>query len=329
MENKENKENKELKPNPDQVSAGRLEIARMEGISKGAWTAAFIALAVLIALAVFGYYMYKTDHNEQLALMDDQKTAFSLQLTERDSVINEWLLTFDQIEQDLAEIKEKEKIINVASSDSEISKSRKDKIREDIRYINTLLEANKQKIASLNAQLKKTGVTMKALEDKVATLEASVKQYESDINEMKTALANKEIQIEQLNTRVTGLDQTIAQQTETISTQIAEMNKAYLISGTFKDLRDRGILSKEGGFLGIGRKEAIIEDFSDTLFAQIDITEIKMIPVNAKNAKLITEHPTGSYELIRQDEKTVESIEIKDPGQFWKISKYAVVELVK
>lgn len=329
MENKENKENKELKPNPDQVSAGRLEIARMEGISKGAWTAAFIALAVLIALAVFGYYMYKTDHNEQLALMDDQKTAFSLQLTERDSVINEWLLTFDQIEQDLAEIKEKEKMINVASSDSEISKSRKDKIREDIRYINTLLEANKQKIASLNAQLKKTGVTMKALEDKVATLEASVKQYESDINEMKTALANKEIQIEQLNTRVTGLDQTIAQQTETISTQIAEMNKAYLISGTFKDLRDRGILSKEGGFLGIGRKEAIIEDFSDTLFAQIDITEIKMIPVNAKNAKLITEHPTGSYELIRQDEKTVESIEIKDPGQFWKISKYAVVELVK
>ncbi len=329
MENKENKENKELKPNPDQVSAGRLKIARMEGISKGAWTAAFIALAVLIALAVFGYYMYKTDHNEQLALMDDQKTAFSLQLTERDSVINEWLLTFDQIEQDLAEIKEKEKMINVASSDSEISKSRKDKIREDIRYINTLLEANKQKIASLNAQLKKTGVTMKALEDKVATLEASVKQYESDINEMKTALANKEIQIEQLNTRVTGLDQTIAQQTETISTQIAEMNKAYLISGTFKDLRDRGILSKEGGFLGIGRKEAIIEDFSDTLFAQIDITEIKMIPVNAKNAKLITEHPTGSYELIRQDEKTVESIEIKDPGQFWKISKYAVVELVK
>ena len=111
--------------------------------------------------------------------MEDQKTAFSLQLTERDSVINEWLQTFDQIEQDLAQIKEKEKMITLQSSDSEISKSRKDKIREDIKYINTLLEANKQKIASLNAQLKKAGVTMKALEDKVATLEASVKQYES------------------------------------------------------------------------------------------------------------------------------------------------------
>ena len=170
---------------------------------------------------------------------------------------------------------------------------------------------------------------MKALEDRIATLEASIQRYESDINEMKTALANRDIQIEQLNTQVIGLDQTIAQQTETINTQIAEMNKAYLISGTFKDLRDRGILSKEGGFLGIGRKEALIQDFSDTLFAQIDITEIKMIPVNAKKVKLITEHPTGSYELIRQDEKTVESIEIKDPEQFWKISKYAVVELVK
>lgn len=325
----ENKENKEIKPNPDQVSAGRLEIARMEGISKGAWTAALIALAVLIALGVLGYYLQRTDHNEQLALMEDQKTAFSLQLTERDSVINEWLLTFDQIEQDLAQIKEKEKMITLESSDSEISKSRKDKIREDIKYINTLLEANKQKIASLNAQLKKAGVTMKALEEKVATLEASVKQYEADINEMKVALANKDIEIDQLNTKVTGLDQTIAQQTETINGQIAEMNKAYLISGTFKDLRDRGILSKEGGFLGIGRKEALIEDFKDSLFAQIDITQTKIIPVNAKNAKLVTEHPSGSYELIRQDEKTVESIEIKDPEQFWKISKYAVVELVK
>ena len=261
--------------------------------------------------------------------MEDQKTAFSLQLTERDSVINEWLQTFDQIEQDLAQKKEKEKMITLQSSDSEISKSRKDKIREDIKYINTLLEANKQKIASLNAQLKKAGVTMKALEDKVATLEASVKQYESDINEMKVALANKDIEINQLNTKVTGLDQTIAQQTETINDQIAEMNKAFLISGTFKDLRDRGILSKEGGFLGIGRKEALIEDFNDSLFAQIDITQTKIIPVNAKNVKLVTEHPSGSYELIRQDEKTVESIEIKDPEQFWKISKYAVVELVK
>ena len=65
------------------------------------------------------------------------------------------------------------------------------------------------------------------------------------------------------------------------------------------------------------------------LFKQIDITVTKSIPVNSKNAKLISEHPAGSYEFIRDKDKKIESLEIKDPAQFWKISKYAVVEITK
>ena len=76
----ENKENKEIKPNPDQVSAGRLEIARMEGISKGAWTAALIALAVLIALGVLGYYLHKTDLMSSLLLWKIRKRLFRFSL---------------------------------------------------------------------------------------------------------------------------------------------------------------------------------------------------------------------------------------------------------
>jgi len=45
--------------------------------------------------------------------------------------------------------------------------------------------------------------------------------------------------------------------------------------------------------------------------------------------KLVTEHPAGSYELVRQDEDQIASIAILNPDEFWKISKYAVVELVK
>jgi hypothetical protein len=56
---------------------------------------------------------------------------------------------------------------------------------------------------------------------------------------------------------------------------------------------------------------------------------MKTIPVNCKNAKLITEHPSGSYEMIRENEKQIAYIAIKDPEEFWKISKYAVVELIK
>ena len=108
------------------------------------------------------------------------------------------------------------------------------------------------------------------------------------------------------------------------------LNQAFLVSGTYKDLRDKGILYKEGGFLGIGRLESIKDDFDESIFTEVNISELKSIPVNnSRKVKLVTEHPAGSYELVKEDENTISSIAILDPGEFWKISRYAVVELVK
>ena len=105
------------------------------------------------------------------------------------------------------------------------------------------------------------------------------------------------------------------------------MHKGFVAYGTYKDLKAKGLISKEGGFLGLGKKESLIEDFDNKSFTQINITETTTIPVNSKTAKLITEHPKNSYELVRDKDNRIASIEIKDPAQFWKISKYAVVEI--
>ena len=275
------------------------------------------------------YSMYKRQQNTQLALMEDQKTTFTEQLTSRDSMINDWLLTFDQIEKNLNMIKEKEKIITVKSSDSEISKDRKDQILEDINYINTLIEENKKKIARLTAQLKESGGAIKGLQTRIASLEESMKQYENDIAEMKTTLVNKDFEIGQLNNQMVALNDTISRKDEKISVQTGKLNQAFLASGTFKDLKEKGLVTKEGGFLGLGRKEFLVGDFSDSIFTEIDITQTKSIPVNSKKAKLITEHPANSYELIHENDNQIAYIEIKNPEEFWKITKYAVVEIVK
>lgn len=72
-----------------------------------------------------------------------------------------------------------------------------------------------------------------------------------------------------------------------------------------------------------------MENFADNLFTKIDVTETKTIPINSKDAKLITYHPESSYKMIHESNNKIACIEIKDPEQFWKISKYAVVELIK
>jgi uncharacterized coiled-coil protein SlyX len=311
------------------VVTNKVNIARKDGMSKGILTTSIISLILLLGLGILAYSLQKRDHNNQLAMMENQRVTFTNQLTQRDSMLNDWLATFDEIEGNIKVIKEKEKLITVNSSNAEVTKDRRHQILEDIQNINGLIEQNKKKIAQLNAQLKKSGNTIIGLQTRIASLEESMKTYESDIAALKTTLVNKDFEIGQLNGQMYALKDTLTLKEEKISSQIDKLHQAFLISGTYKNLKEKGLLTKEGGFIGIGRKESILENFSDSLFQEVDITQMKTIPVNCKNAKLITEHPSGSYEMIRENEKQIAYIAIKDPEEFWKISKYAVVELIK
>jgi tRNA splicing endonuclease len=301
--------------------------AKKEGVKKGVLTTAIFCFLLLVTGGIVVNSLYKDEQKKHLAIMENQKQAYTLQLTSRDSVINETMLTFDEIEKDLSLVKEKENLITIKSADKEFTKDKKQLILKDIEFINALLDQNKKKIASLTAQLNASGGAIKGLQLKVADLEASMKLRENEVAELKTALVQKDFQIGQLNTRMNDQEVAIAQKDEKISVQTSEMNKAFIVYGTYKDLKAKGVISKEGGFLGLGKKESLIRDLSDKSFTQIDITETKTIPVNSKTAKLISDHPRSSYELIRDKNNRIASIEIKDPGQFWKISKYAVVEI--
>lgn len=300
-----------------------------QGSKKGLSTASIVTFIVVLAAGIIAYSLYSREHKKLLGMMEEQKVTLTDKITARDSVISEWITTFDDIEKNIAMIKEKEKMITVNSSNTEISKDKRQQVLEDISYINTLLEQNKKKIASLTAQLKKSGGTIKALQTKITELEATMKQNENEIAELKTALVDKKFEVEQLNTQMTVLQDTIARKDEKISTQTNELNKAFYAVGTYKELKAKGLLTKEGGFIGLGKTASLTGNLPDSALIQIDITITKSIAVNTKNAKLISEHPAGSYEFIRDTDKKIKSIEIKDPALFWKISKYAVIETTK
>lgn len=302
---------------------------RDEGVKKGVVTTSIISFIILLFAGIIVFSLYNHEHKKLIYLMETQKTSLTDKVNARDSVISEWITTFDDIEKNIAMIKEKEKLITINSSNAEISNDKRLQVLEDIKTINTLLEQNKKKIASLNAQLKKSGGTIKVLQIKISELEASMKQNENEISELKTSLVEKKFEVEQLNTHVAVMQDTIAKKDEKISTQTYEINKAFYTVGTFKELKAKGLLTKEGGFIGLGKTEALTGNFPDNSFVQIDLTEIKSISVNSKSAKLISDHPDGSYEFIRDKDNIIESIEIKDPAQFWKSSKYAVIEITK
>src|ERR1035437_7844648 len=149
------------------------ENERKEGIRKGVVTTSIIGFVVLLIVVISAYSMNKHDHKLLLSQMETQKNSFTEKITSRDSSIGEWVTTFGEIEKNIALIKEKEHIIATNSSTGELSRNNKQQILKDIKYINTLLEQNKKKIALLNSQLSKSGGTIKGLQSTIAGLEAS------------------------------------------------------------------------------------------------------------------------------------------------------------
>jgi hypothetical protein len=82
------------------------------------------------------------------------------------------------------------------------------------------------------------------------------------------------------------------------------------------------VLTKEGGFVGIGRVDKLnTSGLATKYFTQVDVTSTNTVTVAARKAKLATSHPEGSYRFEGGAEKLV----ILDANAFWSISKYLVV----
>ncbi len=317
-------------PGGDSSGITYAENARKDGIAKGTRITAIISLVILVVAGTVAWLLYNRHQDEQVALMDSERSSFNEQLTVRDSTLNDWLQTFTQIENDLNALKQKENLITFSNEGNvEFTTARREQILQDIKSISMLLDENRKKLASLSTQLRNSGREIKGLQEMIAGLETKIQGHETEIAALTRTIGEKEIQIGDLNMLASELRTTVTEKEEVINSQTAEMNKAYLASGSYKDLRDMGIVSKDGGFLGLGRTESLVNNITDSLFAQIDITELKVIPVNSREAKLITEHPTDSYTFVRENDDIIAYIEIKDPEEFWKISRYAVVELKK
>ena len=295
---------------------------------KGLVAGLTVALALVVLTAAIFLVQNHKKRLQEASSFENQKTELAVQLSQRDSIINEWVLAFNEIESDIKKITERENMLSIQSMDPEITQDKKNEIMKEIQIIRELIEQNKKKITSLNSQLRSSGIKIASLQARVDTLDAHIAQRDKDMAALRTELVDRNFEIGQLNEKVGTMEIAIVDKETKITQQTDEMNKAYVVSGTYKDLKEKGLLIKEGGVLGLGRKESLQENFNnDNLFTQIDITETLTIPVNSKDAKLVTEHPANSYALIKDTEDKIAYIEIKDPATFWKISKYAVVEV--
>jgi len=266
---------------------------------------------------------------EQISRLEFSKDSLVQNLHQRDSLLGDMMSAFGQIEQSLNYIKDQRKIISNTTNDPELAENKKDQIVKDVQTMSAMLEENRTRLNSLSKQLKNSGFKIAGLEKRITELTAELETRNNDMIALKSELEKKDFELAQLNTQVTDLTAVKTQQEGVITQQtseINELNTAYFTSGTAKVLKEKGLITKEGGFLGLGKIKTLSATAKNESFSAFDIRNTHSFDVNAKSAKLISEHPTGSYQFITKDDQ-IASLEISNPKEFYKYSKYVVVEV--
>jgi len=273
-----------------------------------------------------GFYSCKPDvsttdsdntNNEELAMLKSEKRELESQLAAKDSVLNESILLFNEIEDNLAMINFKEDEIRIKSQDVELAEDGKQWILQQIQNINQLREDNKRKVNQLAKQLKNKNNKIASLEKLVANLQGKIVDQDVEIDMLRSELEDLDREYVEL------LEAYEAQSTMTLEL-MKDANKVFYAYGTEEELIANGVIVKEGGFIGIGKKTNLKGDFNDDYFTEADLTKIKSIDVEGgKKVNLITDHPSSSYTIDSKDKQ--HTIKISNEKNFWKVSKYLVV----
>lgn len=283
-------------------------------------------LLLFIAMAL-PFIQGCTDKSE-VKRLQEENSRLQTEMTKRDSTVNDMFKSFDNIEANLAEIRAKQMLVGKATGNgtSEVAPDAREQITNDIQAINDLLDKNKQTISRLQSQLKKSNMKIKHFEEVIAKLQKQIEEKDAEIAELKDKLEKLNFTVTELNAKVETVTQESNQKTEVISQQTEEMNAAWYVMGTAKELQSKKIITREGGVIGIGKSSKLSKEMTADYFTKIDIRKVTEITIASKNIKILTSHPQSAYEL-QKNGKVIDRIIIKDAKRFWNLSKYLVIEI--
>lgn len=244
-------------------------------------------------------------------------------IAQKDSEINEMMGTLNDIEEGFRLINEAENRVALLKNGEGTSK--KQNLKENIQFIAERMKQNRELIAKLQKQLESSTLKGGQLKKTIDNLTAQLEEKDKQLLALREELDKKDIHISELdetignlNTNVSNLSADNQQKTETINAQDKQLNTAWYVFGTKKELKGQHIL--EGGKVMNG-------NFNKNYFTKVDIRNTTEIKLYSKFAKLLTAHPASSYSLTHDASKQY-VLRITNPQIFWSTSKYLVV-LVK
>lgn len=254
-------------------------------------------------------------NNPEVDKLEADNLKLQHELESQKTAIDDYVQYFNEVRENLNEIKQKHGVIsNQLSGDEKLSEI---DLKSDVEAIGVLMTQNQKKMNQMKKSLKDANIESDQMERMVMTLNEEVALRNMEVYNLQTEL-------ESIDAAYTEIFTAYQEKVEQLANTTEELNTAYFTFGTSKELKENGVVTKEGGFIGLGRTEKLKNDFNKSYFTEIDITTIQSIPLGGvEKIELLTNHPEGSYEIV--GDKVKEKLVIKNPKEFWSVSKYLVI----
>ena len=283
----------------------------------------------LLLISIIGFFMCisctkkeqenVSDYNLQDATRQELETA----IANRDSLLS----LVNEISEGMDKIKYLQNIMSTTGVGGETENQRA-RILGDIAAIQQTLEKRKLQLDELEKKLKDSNLSNNRLKETIATLRSQIEEQAAEITSLKSSLNAANMEIEKLSTAVDSLHSTVdtitSQRDAAVlkGTQLEnELNTCYYVAASAKELKEHKIL--ESGFL---RKTKVMEsDFDANFFTKADKRTLHSIKLYSKKAKVLTNQPTDSYQIV--DNGGQKELRILNPDAFWSLSNYLVVEI--
>jgi len=272
----------------------------------------------IIFLALSTAIVLQSCNQDKIDQLSQEKEEFRNQAEDKDSTINQMLSTFNKIQDNLNDIKEREGLLVISNPEDE-----RNSIVRDIETINQLMKENEALNEELQRKLRNSNLKMSEFRKMIDNLNRQIEIKNKEIAKLNEVLQNKNAKIGQLYFSMDSLNTEVADREQAIEETKNDLYTAYYTFGTFDELEENKVVTKEGGFLGLGKTESLVDNTNMDYFTKIDIREQTAFLIYSEKAELLSKHPKGSYEF-KGDEK-VDSLVITDPDAFWKSSKLMVV----
>jgi len=268
--------------------------------------------------------------------MDRDSLAEALESREKE--IMDFSVEFEKIENNLLAIDSNKARILVMHDKNDFL-GRRDRINALIADIYIALDQNESAIQILEKRLaaeksrndfaKVVVVLRKSLKEKVEEiqkLEKEISDLRLQVNNLKEAVAYKESLLATKDTLLAQNEAKIRKQQALLSEKEQQLNRAYLIKGTTKELIKAGIVIKKGGILGLGAVKVMGQKVPATNLQVVNAKTDKMVLIGPyTKRRVISNHPSDSYFFVARDGQLY--IKISYPDRFWSLSKYLVIAL--